>query len=123
MKARSSRAAKAHEFSQKSREEIFLRDLGQCIFCRNKYHMEEATWLGKEMLSVMHFVPRSKGGLGIPENGALGCAYHHDMLDNGYRGRREEMLEIFGNYLRNKYPGWDEGRLTYDKWRGNGGKG
>lgn len=120
MRARSSRAAKAHEFSQKSRKEIFMRDLGQCIFCRLKYHEEEATWLGKEMQSVMHYIPRSRGGLGIPENGAIGCAYHHDMLDNGYRGRREEMLQIFKNYLQSKYPNWDEMTLTYNKWRQGG---
>ena len=117
MKARSSRAARAHEFSKKAREEIFNRDLGQCIFCKQNYHEEEATWLGKEMLSVMHYVPRSKGGLGIPENGALGCAFHHEMLDNGYRGRRDEMLEIFRKYLQSKYADWNEDELTYDKWR------
>jgi len=117
MRARSSRAAKAHEFSQKSRKEIFMRDLGQCIFCSLKYHEEEATWLGREMLSVMHYIPRSRGGRGIPENGAIGCAYHHEMLDNGYRGRREEMLQIFKNYLQSKYKDWDENELTYNKWR------
>ena len=117
MKNKSSRAAKAHEFSKKAREEICARDLGQCIFCRMKYHQEESTWLGRQMLSVMHYIPRSKGGLGIPENGALGCAFHHEMMDNGYHGRRQEMLEIFRNYLKEKHPKWNEENLTYDKWR------
>ena len=97
MKAKSSRAAKAHEFSKKARDEIFMRDLGQCIFCRQNYHMEESTWYGRQMLSIMHYIPRSKGGLGIVENGALGCAFHHEMLDNGIdlaRLNYEEMRQL-----------------------------
>lgn len=117
MKARSSRAAKAHEFGKKAREEIWKRDGGQCIFCRRSYYEEESTWYGRQMLTVMHYVPRSRGGLGIPENGAIGCVFHHDMLDNGYKGRREEMLRIFRDYLEHKYQGWNENRLIYDKWR------
>lgn len=117
MKARSSRAAKAHEFGKKAREEIWKRDGGQCIFCRRSYYEEESTWYGRQMLTVMHYVPRSKGGLGIPENGAIGCVFHHEMMDNGYKGRREEMLRIFRDYLEHKHPGWNEERLIYDKWR------
>lgn len=100
-----------------AREEIFRRDLGQCIFCKKQYHMEGANWLGLEMLSIMHYVPRSKNGLGIPENGALGCQYHHEMMDNGKDGRRKEMLETFREYLKGKYPEWTEENLTYSKWR------
>ena len=117
MKKRSSRAAKAREFPLSVREEIFLRDAGQCIFCRKKYHMEEASWYEKEILSIMHFVPRSKNGLGIARNGALGCAYHHEMMDNGNKGRRNEMLEIFRTYLKEKYADWSEEDLVWNKWR------
>lgn len=117
MKNRSSRAARAREFPKEAREEIFQRDLGQCIFCKQQYHMEDATWLSKEILSIMHYVPRSKNGLGIPENGALGCEYHHNMMDNGNKGRRAEMLGIFRDYLKSKYKDWNEEMLTYSKWR------
>ena len=117
MKSRSSKAAKAREFSTKVREKIFFRDAGQCIFCKKNYHMEDATWLGKEILSIMHYIPRSKNGLGIAENGALGCQYHHEMLDNGNKGRREEMLQIFRDYLKSKHGDWSEENLTYSKWR------
>lgn len=117
MKNRSSRAAKAREFPPSARREIFLRDFGKCIFCQKKYHMEEGTWYGRELLSVMHYVPRSKNGLGIPENGALGCQYHHEMMDNGNKGRREEMLGIFREYLISKYTNWSEEDLIYKKWR------
>lgn len=116
MKIRSSREAKAREFSTKARKEIVARDLGQCIFCQRNYRMEGATWYELGMLSIMHYVPRSKNGLGITENGALGCQFHHAMLDNGKDGRREEMLEIFRNYLKAKHKDWNEEKLTYNKW-------
>ena len=117
MKKRSSKAAKAREFPREARDEIFIRDAGQCIFCRKNYHMDGATWYEKELLSIMHYIPRSKNGLGIPENGAIGCQYHHNMIDNGKDGRREEMLKIFREYLQSKHKNWNEEKLIYSKWR------
>ena len=122
MKNRSSRAAKAREFSTKAREEIFLRDRGQCIFCMKLYRMDERDWIQREILQVMHYVPRSKNGLGIPKNGALGCMYHHNMLDNGHQGHRKEMLEIFREYLKSKYKDWSEEDLVWNKWRETNGR-
>lgn len=87
--------AKAHDFSPKARLEITERDHNECIFCKIGYHTKEATWFGKEIKSIMHYIPRSKGGLGIPQNGAVGCQYHHELMDNGNKGLRPEMLEIF----------------------------
>lgn len=112
-----SKQAKAREFSAKAREEIYYRDCGQCIFCRMNYHMEGATWLGKEILGVMHYIPRSHGGLGIPQNGALGCQYHHEMMDNGNTGRRKEMLTYLSSYLSSFYTDWKEENLVYSKWK------
>ena len=111
-----SKQAKAREFSKKAREEIYNRDHGKCIFCTMEYRMEKATWLSQEILSVMHYIPRSKNGLGIPQNGALGCQHHHTMLDNGNEGVREEMLQIFREYLQKHYQDWSEDKLTYSKW-------
>ena len=53
---------------------------------------------------TMHFVPRSAGGLGVEQNGAIGCKYHHEMLD------------FFEKYLRGKYPGWNREALIYKKY-------
>lgn len=39
------------------------------------------------------------------------------MLDNGNMGRREEMLEMFKEYLQEHYPDWNEDELVYSKWR------
>lgn len=107
-----SKQAKAREFSAKAREEIKNRDRG-CIFCKIGYHMgPEAGYY----LSIMHYIPRSRNGLGVPENGAVGCQYHHTLMDNGNQGLREEMLEIFREHLKEHYPEWDEKKLIYTKW-------
>lgn len=49
---------------------------------------------------IMHYIPKSKQGLGIEQNGVLGCRYHHHLLDNGSKGLREEMLKMAKEYLR-----------------------
>lgn len=111
-----SKQARAHEFTEKVRKEIYARDFGQCIFCIKKYNMQGSTWYSQQILSVMHYIPRSRGGLGIPQNGAIGCQFHHNMLDNGNQGNRKEMLEIFRQYLQELYPEWNEDELVYRKW-------
>ena len=112
-----SKQARAREFNAASRQIIKERDLYQCIFCRAQYHMEDVTWYGQQLQSIMHYIPRSQGGLGIPQNGALGCQSHHEMLDNGNKGRRNEMLQMFRQYLQDHYPDWSEDALTYSKWK------
>lgn len=78
--------------------------------------MEKATPFSLQIKSVMHYIPRSDNGLGIPENGAIGCEYHHSMMDNGKDGYRDEMLQLFKEYLMSFYEDWDESRLKYSKW-------
>ena len=109
-----SKRTKACEFSQRARQQVYDRDFG-CIFCEMRYHMEETEFYDLQIDGIMHYIPRSQGGLGIPENGALGCRYHHRMLDNGSSGRREEMLQIFREYLKGFYPDWNEEDLSYRK--------
>lgn len=111
-----SKQSKAREFTVEQRRKIVSRDKGKCIFCEMGYRAKEGTWLGLEMKSIMHYIPRSKNGLGIEQNGAVGCQYHHEMMDNGNQGNRKEMLELFENYLRACYPDWCEERLVYSKW-------
>lgn len=109
-----SRRTKACEFSQEARTRIWNRDQG-CIFCQMNYHMAPEEFTATQGLQIMHFIPRSQGGLGIPENGAVGCIYHHTLLDNG-RDTRAEMLEIFENYLKDHYKEWDRKKLVFSKW-------
>ena len=42
---------------------------------------------------------------------------HHMMLDNGNKGYREEMLQMFKCYLQDHYQDWSEDALVYSKWR------
>ena len=114
--SKKSKQAKAREFINAVRKEIISRDNQECIFCKVGYHMEQASWYGLNLKSIMHYIPRSKGGLGIEKNGAVGCQYHHEMLDNGNKGRRKEMIEIFREYLKEQYNDWNKNDLFYKKW-------
>ena len=107
---------KSREFTPKHRKAIAERDNNQCIFCNMHYHMEKATWNDLQIDGIMHYIPRSRNGLGIEQNGAIGCKWHHRMLDNGSSGRRDEMQNLFRQYLQSHYKDWDEKKLTYSKW-------
>lgn len=65
---------------------------------------------------IMHYIPRSSLGLGIKQNGAVGCRYHHNMMDNGSSGDRKEMLGMFKAYLDVFYPDFPDSERKYDKW-------
>ena len=111
-----SKRSRACEFGSRAREKVKQRDRG-CIFCRLGYMPppEDEFYLSTHSYQIMHFIPRSQGGLGIPENGAVGCLWHHNMLDNGNNGLRDDMLTIFEAYLRAWYDDWDKRGLIYDK--------
>ena len=66
---------------------------------------------------IMHIVNKSQGGLGIEQNGVLGCRYHHSMMDNGNTDNANQMRELARNYLISIYPNWSIEQCTYDKWR------
>ncbi len=63
--------------------------------------------------SNAHFIARSQGGLGIPENGLTLCPECHRRYDQ--TTAREEMRGFFREYLQQKYPDWDETKLYYRK--------
>lgn len=112
---KSSKRTRKTEFSQKERKRIYSRD-GGCIFCQMGYCPGmEADRYGRSVIETMHYIPRSQGGLGIAENAALGCKYHHMMLDNGSGGRRQEMRALMAEHLRRCYPEWQEDKLYYAK--------
>ena len=106
-----------HNFSKETCIRIAERDDNECLFCRIGYHTELCR---SEMLlgipDIMHYINKSQGGLGIEENGVLGCRFHHGLLDNGSRGFRPEMLKIMKEHLMQQYPDWDEDKLIYKKW-------
>ena len=101
--------SKATDISLKVRNEVKVRDEG-CIFCRMGYSIVEPTWI-----EIMHFIPRSQGGMGVPENLACGCAAHHRMLDASEH--RKDMLQLFEWYLKDQYEEWSVEYVVYRKQR------
>lgn len=66
---------------------------------------------------VAHYIPRTKGGLGIEENILTLCDKCHKEYDSSRGMARAGMMEEFADYLKSKYPDWDEKKLIYHKWR------
>ena len=103
MEKMKSKRTKACEISPAVRAIVEIRDGGRCIFCGNPGRGEA------------HFINRSQGGLGVPENIVTVCRPCHYQMDNGqatkiYRMKAEE-------YLKAHYPEWNVSKLVYNKWR------
>lgn len=108
--SKKSRRAKACDISQAVKRVVFARDHGCCIFCGSAWNV----------MPNAHFIPRSDGGLGIPQNIITACTRLtendcHHQFDEGPEEIREEMREKARAYLKSKYPDWDESTLYYQK--------
>lgn len=104
------RRSKATDIPVWVKEAVWERDGGCCVVCGN----------GCNVMPNAHYIPRSKGGLGIPENIVTLCTALtpnrcHERFDNGTRAEREAIGNIIRSYLQGKYPGWDEKQLIYRK--------
>lgn len=99
---------KACAISKKTKERVYKRDMGACIFC------------GAPGLPEAHYIPRSHGGLGIEQNIITACRLCHDKLDNSTQ--RQQMLPKAAEHLRRHYPDWNEKDLIYDKWHNDKAK-
>lgn len=106
---------KSCNFTQEVIQRVLQRDRG-CIFCNRGYRPGDINAYDHTIYDVMHYINKSQGGLGIEQNGACGCRYHHNLLDNGNQGIREDMLKIFEKHLKNHYPNWDSDKLVYNKY-------
>ena len=93
---------KACAISKKAKEMVYKRDEGSCIFC------------GAPGLPEAHYIPRSHGGLGVPQNIVTVCRPCHDKMDNSVQ--RQQMLQQAAEHLKRFYPGWNEQNLIFDKW-------
>lgn len=64
--------------------------------------------------SCAHYIPRSAGGLGnVEENVVTLCPRCHSMYDQGIDRKNTKIF--LANYLKSKYPDWDENKLIYKK--------
>ena len=101
---------KAMDFDRKAKIAISQRDsIGGwpcCVYCGAAAPAELA-W------SNAHFIARSQGGLGIPENGLTLCPACHRRYDQS--AERERMREYFREYLKEHHDEWSEDALRYRK--------
>lgn len=91
---------KALTISQTVKARVWERDGQCCVYCGSPY-----------AAPVAHFIARSHGGLGVEENILTLCDACHRRYDQSTA--REEMRSFFREYLKSKYPEWDEGSLVY----------
>lgn len=112
-----SKYTKLLQVSKEVYNRLLERD-NQCIFCKINYRMHPKfpNTMDCMVMDAMHYIPKSKMGLGIEQNLAIGCRYHHHMMDNGTGGYRKEMLKIMEDYLKSIYIDWKKTNLIYRKW-------
>ena len=102
--------SKATDIPQSVKQKVWERDNHRCIVCGSHIAMPNA-----------HYIPRSKGGLGIEENIVTLCTsitpnHCHERFDKGTSKEREQLKKIIKKYLMNKYEDWNEENLIYHKW-------
>lgn len=71
-----------------------------CVLCGSPEGLPEA-----------HYIPRSRGGLGIEENILTLCRPCHNRFDQ--TSERADIRVQLREYLQDKYPDWDESKLYY----------
>lgn len=97
-----SKRTKALDITQKTKQIVWERDNMHCVICGNPNAMPNA-----------HYIPRSKGGLGIEQNIVTLCINCHQAFDQSTK--HSEYKEFIKNYLQSKYEDWNEEDLVYKK--------
>lgn len=95
-----SKRTKALQIPPNVKAAVWERDGGCCVYCGSH-----------NAAPVAHYIARSHGGLGIEENILTLCGECHRRYDQ--TTKRREMKEFFREYLKSKYPEWDEKNLIY----------
>jgi len=103
--------AKACDIPPKVKKVVFERDGGCCVVCGNSYNV----------MPNAHYISRAHGGLGIEQNIVTLCTELtenkcHRKFDFGTKEEQEQIKAKIENYLKSKYPDWDEENLIYRKW-------
>ena len=101
-----SKRSRACEISQKVKEIVWNRDNHKCIYCER--------YVPKTFANA-HFIKRSQGGLGIPENIVTLCPQWHYQEDFGQDTKLYE--DYIENYLKGIYgANWNKEKLFYKKY-------
>ncbi len=106
-----SKRSKLTDIPMSVKKKVFERDNGCCVVCGNNYNV----------MPNAHYIPRSKGGLGIEENIVTLCTELtpnkcHRKYDFGTKEQQEKIHDSIKNYLQSKYEYWNEDKLVYKKW-------
>ena len=96
------RQTKATSISPAVKKEVWQRDFCRCVLCGSINAGPHC-----------HFVRRSQGGLGIPENIFSGCQTCHEAFDS--EATDGPLHERMRDYFRTLYPDWGEKNLKYRK--------
>ena len=97
---------KATEISAKVKKIVWERDNCCCIFCHRYVPM---------FFANAHYIKRSQGGLGIPENIFTACKECHDKEEFG-KYEQLEFRDRVEEYLRNYYGDeWTKEKIIYKK--------
>lgn len=99
-----SKRSKACDIPSKVKDSVWQRDNCRCIICKSPFAMPNA-----------HFLPRSKGGLGIEQNIVTLCEKCHYVTD--HTEHRKFMLDKIEKYLKSKYENWNKDDLVYNRWK------
>jgi 5-methylcytosine-specific restriction endonuclease McrA len=105
-----SKRSKATDIPMSVKKKVWERDKHRCVLCGNYCNV----------MPNAHFIPRSKGGLGIEENIITLCTELtpnkcHRRYDFGTKKEREQIREQLKNYLKSKYENWNEEDLIYKR--------
>ena len=105
-----SKRAKACDISRSVKAKVWERDNGCCVVCGNNYNV----------MPNAHYIPRSRGGLGIEQNVVTLCTELtenkcHRKFDFGNQIEREYIGGKIKEYLMSVYPDWNEADLYYKK--------
>ena len=105
-----SKRTRATEISHLVKQQVWERQNGCSIISGYPIDVSEC---------CCHFVPRSKGGLGVEENIIGLTPTEHMIFDNNHVGAKEEVSikwrEIARKHLMKHYPDWNEEKLRYKK--------
>lgn len=100
-----SERTKALMITKKTKRIVYERDNHSCIFCGRYVDISCAN---------SHFIKRSHGGLGIPENIMTNCyECHHNFDDTPLR---KYMIPKAEKYFKSIYPNWNKDDLVYKKY-------
>lgn len=100
-----SKRARALDISPRVRAVVYARDGERCIFCGA--HVSKAC-------ASAHYIPRSKGGLGVERNILTLCLACHYTFDNcTSRAEKNSLNSRAEAHLKKHYPDWDISQVLY----------